>query len=259
VFRQGGYTVDDRGKWIFAMKKARLLSYMNVSIASAIGMLGLCSQADAGIVYFDVNPDLSLTDASPGRFGDINLDTGTYLLGSTSGNSFSIDPLSGGFASFSGSLISALGDKGFYGVSYSRGHAISGSLVDPSIDRNFYATINQIFFEIDEATGATFLPLRLDAGGGSYSYGWVQGFDFGTHIVITGFAFEKNFNTAILAGDVGSPSAVPEPGSLAVISGLFGLVVAANRRARKQNQPSMPEALTDLASGAKGVEKLRAS
>ena len=38
-----------------------------------------------------------------------------------------------------------------------------------------------------------------------------------------------------------------------------GIPFAANRRTRKQNQPSMPEALMDLASGAKGVEKLRDS
>jgi hypothetical protein len=76
--------------------------------------------------------------------------------------------------------------------------------------------------------------------------------------IVTGFAFEKNVNTPILAGDTGSPAAaVPEPGSLAVVSGLFGLVVAANRRSRKRNEPSAPDALLNLASGASGVQKLR--
>jgi hypothetical protein len=246
------------------MKKTRLVSYMNVSVASAMGMLGLCSQADAGIVYFDINPDLSLANISEnpdsvGKFGNINLDTETYTLGATSGNSFTLD-LYYTFSRFTGSNIFGFGEgPAAYGITVSRGHSISGSLVNPTRQEDFFPNVRQIFFADSETNGFTFLPLRLDAGGGNYNYGWVQGFDFGTHIVITGFAFEKDLNTPILAGDTGSPSAVPEPGSLAVISGLFGLVVAANRRARKQNQPSMPEALMDLASGAKGVEKLRDS
>ncbi|MFN6300839.1 MAG: hypothetical protein ACK42H_01465 [Planctomycetota bacterium] len=239
------------------MKKARLLSYMNVSVASAMGMLGLCSQADAGVVYFDVNPDLSLTGSAIGRFGSINLDTGTYTLGSSTGNSFDMD-LYYGDARFSGNNISALGVF-VYGVTVSRNQSISGSLADPTLQRRFASSLNQTFFAANETAGPTFHPLRLNVGSGNYNYGWVQAFKSGQALVITGFAFEKNVNTPILAGDVGSPSAVPEPGSLAVISGLFGLVVAANRRARKQNQPSMPEALMDLASGAKGVEKLRDS
>lgn len=223
-----------------------------------MGMLGFCSQADAGVVYFDVNPDLPL-DSAVGQFGNINLDTGTYTLGSTSGNSFSFDTSNGRSDTFSSSNIFAFGDFGTYSVSLYRGDSISGSLEDPSMGRGFFATMTHVTFGDDEASGPTFLPLRLDAGGGNYNYGWVQGFGFGSNITITGFAFERDFNTPILAGDTGSPAAVPEPGSLAVISGLFGLVVAANRRARKQNQPSMPEALMDLASGAKGVEKLRDS
>jgi hypothetical protein len=246
------------------MKKTRLVSYMNVSVASAMGMLGLCSQADAGIVYFDINPDLSLTDISEnpdslGKFGNINLDTETYTLGATSGNSFTLD-LYYGSSRFTGSNIFGFGEgPAAYGITVSRGHSISGSLVNPARQENFFPNVRQIFFDDSETNGFTFHPLRLDVGGGNYNYGWVQAFRSSSGLVITGFAFEKNFNTPILAGDVGSPSAVPEPGSLAVISGLFGLVVAANRRARKQNQPSMPEALMDLASGAKGVEKLRDS
>jgi hypothetical protein len=84
----------------------------------------------------------------------------------------------------------------------------------------------------------------------------VQILELGTTYIITGFAFEKDVNTMILAGDTGA-AAVPEPGSLAVVSGLFGLMVAANRRARKRNEPSAPDALLNLASGARGVQKLR--
>ena len=40
--------------------------------------------------------------------------------------------------------------------------------------------------------------------------------------VITGFAFEKDLNTAILAGDQGGPAAVPEPGTWAAAALLAG-------------------------------------
>lgn len=237
------------------MLRTRMLSYMNVSVASAMGMFGFCAQADAGVVYFDVDPDLSLTGSAIGRFGSINLDTGTYTLGSSTGNSFVMD-LYYGDGRFSGNNIAALGVS-VYGVTVSRNQSISGSLADPTLQRSFSTYLNQTFFAANETAGPTFHPLRLNAGSGNYNYGWVQAFKSGSALVITGFAFEKNVNTPILAGDVGSPSAVPEPGSLAVISGLFGLVVSANRRARKQNKTSMPDTLMDLASGAKGVMKLR--
>jgi hypothetical protein len=84
----------------------------------------------------------------------------------------------------------------------------------------------------------------------------VQIFSSEVGLTVTGFAFEKDLNTPILAGDTGA-AAVPEPGSLAVVSGLFGLMVAANRRARKRDEPSAPESLLNLASGASGVQKLR--
>lgn len=241
------------------MVKTRLISYMNVSVASAMGMFGLSSHADAGVVFFDVNPDLPL-ESAVAHFGNINLDAGTYTIGSTSGNSFSFDTTDARVDTFSSSNIFALGDFGTYSVSLYRGNIISGSLEDPAINgRGFFATMTHVTQGDDEATGPTFLPLRLDAGSGNYNYGWVQVFGFGSNITITGFAFERDLNTPILAGDTGSSAAIPEPGSLAVISGLFGLLVATNRRARKQSQPSMPDALMDLASGAKGVETLRAS
>ncbi|MFN6340043.1 MAG: hypothetical protein ACK41W_15125 [Cyanobacteriota bacterium] len=62
-----------------------------------------------------------------------------------------------------------------------------------------------------------YAALRIDAGGGTFNYGWVSiNYDTaGPTATISGFAFEDQVNTAILAGDQGGPAAVPEPGTWA--------------------------------------------
>ena len=117
-------------------------------------------------------------------------------------------------------------------------------------------------------TQSGFAPLRIDAGGGNYNYGWVEvtvvsGNTYsppylGTvDVTVTGFAFEDQFNTAILAGDQAAPPPCPNP--------------APGRRRRtlrpcRRRPPAPPpreksrrlDALLNLASGARGVEKFRA-
>jgi hypothetical protein len=119
-------------------------------------------------------------------------------------------------------------------------------------------------------TQSGFAPLRINAGGGNYNYGWVEvtvtsGNIFsppymGTvDVTVTGFAFEDQLNAAILAGDTGGgPAPVPEPGTMAVGAGLFALAVGAHLRRRREKKAAASEALLNLAAGARGVEKFRA-
>jgi len=232
------------------MKKAKLLSYSKITaITSAMSALISQGSAEAGVVYFDVNVagccDLQIINPEVGNVG--------YSVESQ-GNSFSIKPQYGGFFDFSGDPIGVFADKGFYITPISRGTPISSAMIQGEFE---FTSLGMVGFSYEsEPEGPTFFALRLDAGSGNYNYGWVQILELGTTYIITGFAFEKDVNTMIVAGDTGA-AAVPEPGSLAVVSGLFGLMVAANRRARKRDEPSAPESLLNLASGASGVQKLR--
>jgi hypothetical protein len=242
------------------MKTLKLLSYSKITaISSAVSALISQGSAEAGIVFFDVNPDLNLPIFANTVFGEIDLNTETYSRGSNTGSLFRFTPNPSSFYMSSGGGISLLVDNGLYGTyaaSVSRASQISGALVGGSF--GFAVGSDGSRTAQNEASGATFIPLRLDVGGGNFNYGWVQIFSGVGTYTVTGFAFEKNVNTPILAGDTGGPAAaVPEPGSLAVVSGLFGMLVAANRRARKRNDASAPDSLLNLASGARGVQKFR--
>jgi hypothetical protein len=236
------------------MKNVKLLSYSKITaIAGAVSALISQGSADAGIVYFDVNPDLQVSNSIT-VFGEIDLNAGTYTLGSQLGSAFGFLPVSPFFYMASGGGIQFLVENGYSAVAVNRNSEISEALIGGNFD--FLTTSGPSSTAGSETLGPTFIPLRLDVGGGGVNYGWVQIFSSEVGLTVTGFAFEKDLNTPILAGDTGA-AAVPEPGSLAVVSGLFGLMVAANRRARKRDEPSAPESLLNLASGASGVQKLR--
>ena len=242
------------------MKKLKLLSYSKITaISSAVSALISQGSAEAGIVFFDVNPDLNLPIFANTVFGAIDLDTETYIRGSNSGSRFSFAPNPNNFYMGSAGGITLLVENGLfaaYAASVYRDREISAALIANSF--SFAVGSDGSRTAGSEASGRTFIPLRLDAGGGNFNYGWVQIFSNGGTYTVTGFAFEKDVNTKILAGNTGgSAGAVPEPGSLAVVSGLFGMLVAANRRARKRNDASAPDSLLNLASGARGVQKFR--
>ncbi|MGA0901106.1 MAG: PEP-CTERM sorting domain-containing protein, partial [Luteolibacter sp.] len=91
-------------------------------------------------------------------------------------------------------------------------------------------------------TNSGFAPLRIDAGGGNYNYGWVEvtvvsGNTFsppylGTvDVTVTGFAFNSNVNEAIEAG------AIPEPSTVACLL-LGGSAFAFSRRRRLEQKQS---------------------
>ncbi len=161
------------------MKKLKLLSYSKITaISSAVTALISQGSAEAGIVFFDVNPDLQISPTEVANFGDIDLVSETYVSGATTGNFFGIRAISN-FFYFSGGGVDTLLYDGNYLEIRSRDAVISSSL--PPGFYSFGPASSRAQTSANETLGATFLALRLDAGGGDYSYGWVQVLDFDTH------------------------------------------------------------------------------
>jgi|GEM_PF-1545927 len=241
-----------------AKQSARLGAYLAAGFAASMG----ASEADAAIVYFDVNPDQTFGLDDTLNFGNINLGTGTYALNNTSGSTFGLTfPVGGyGYDSMVGNLR-PLGNIEW---------GFSGNYEPFNVDR--LALNNSISGTSGWSWGATpsavllggyggadgnwgfsgpgdsksgFAPLRINAGGGNFHYGWVEvttqaGNIFsppylGTATVtVTGFAFEDQVNTAINAGAVPEPSTVALAGVAALVLG--GSAYVRSRRRREEAQ-----------------------
>jgi len=251
-------------------RSSRLTSYSKVAVGS-LAAASAAGSAEAAIVYFDVNPAQTSVPNSTLSFGSINLGTGTYTLNGLSDTSFGLY-----FSSFNGGLsgyLSTIGSAEWgYTTPYIERLALNDGISGASA-WSWNAPPNGYLFtgyigdsgnwgftgNDDSKTG--FAPLRIDAGGGNYNYGWVSiNYDTtGPTATISGFAFEDQINTAILAGDQGGgPAPVPEPGTMAVGAGLFALAVGAHLRRRREKKAAASDALLNLAAGARGVEKFRA-
>ncbi len=252
-----------------------LSAYTKVTVSSLVAASAV-GTTEAAIVYFDVNPDQTLigNDLPYVTFGNIDLSTGVYSL-AYGGNFFSIFIASNGNLSsgaYAGTVQWGLSPTDYSGSTplqptrvQKLAFGTSISDISPSIgswvDYGPYMLFNGEGPWV--GGGNAYAPLRINAGGGDYNYGWVN-INFtdngsgASSSIITGFAFEDQFNTAILAGDQGGPAAVPEPGTMAVGAGLFALAVGVHLRRRREKKAAASDALLNLASGARGVEKFRA-
>jgi hypothetical protein len=249
-----------RSRKFAAKQSARLGAYFATGVAASTGAT---SEADAAIVFFDVSPDKTINAGQQMRFGDINLGTGSYTFGSTTAPEFSLYFTGPGTSLYNGSSGAGYIDWGLdvsgdvLKLSYS-------AAINPTAITNWSGSYNYLTQGGSGPwTGGAnaYAALRIDAGGGNYNYGWVSiNYDTtGPTATISGFAFEDQIDTAILAGDTGGgPAPVPEPGTMAVGAGLFALAVGAHLRRRREKKAAASEALLNLAAGARGVEKLRA-
>ena len=193
------------------------------------------SEADAAIVYFDVNPDRIIFSPNSLYFGSINLGTATYSLGATTAPSFSLaTPFSGSGPTFGGTQIQAGAGSGYYTFRLSYGATISAATI-PDSDWSFN-TYSGYWLSGDSG----YIPLRMVLGGGNYNYGWAQVSvaTNGGSITVSGFAFESTANTAIQAGN-----AVPEPSTVA-LAGVAALVLggSAYMRSRRRREAEQKEA-----------------
>ena len=259
----------------------RLPAYTKVTVSSLVAASAV-GTTEAAVIYFDVNPDQTLIGNNSDfvTFGDIDLSTGTYVTGTYPaawvGNFFSIGMdfagrlragLYGGTVQWGLSPTDYSGLTPFNPIRIQKmAFGTSISDISPSIG----SWVNNGEYMLYNGSGPwvgggnAYAPLRINAGGGNYNYGWVNinftdNTDETSSSIITGFAFEDQINTAIFAGDQGGgPAAVPEPGTMAVGAGLFALAVGAHLRRRREKKAAASDALLNLAAGARGVEKFRA-
>ena len=260
-----------RSRKFTAKQSARLGAYFATGVAASVAAP---SEAEAAIVYFDVNPDRVLVGSSFGyaTFGSINLGTATYTSGSTAGDYFSIGMDFGGdlfSGHYQGNVQWGLSGVNYGGFQPTRVQKMAYGTSISSISPSIGSWVNYGPYMSYNGTGPwagggnAYAPLRINAGGGDYNYGWVN-INFvdngnGTSTsTITGFAFEDVVNTAILAGDQGgAPAAVPEPGQVAASLLLLTGVAGYFAYRRRVGAATEPKALHDLALGARGIAGFR--
>lgn len=232
--------------------KASLKSWrLNTYLAAGVGVSAtLSTQAEAAIVYFDVNPDQTFGITDTLNFGAINLSTGTYALNDTSGTTFGLKS-----DSYDNGLyvdLKPLGNVqwGYNGSNYVERLALNENITVASAINWGAVPLATLFGGyvgydgnwglVPDETKTGFAPLRIDAGDGNYNYGWVEvsvvSGDFNSppymetvNVTVTGFAFNTNVNEAIQAG------AVPEPSTVACLL-LGGSAFAFSRRRRPAGQ-----------------------
>jgi len=232
-----------RSRKFTTKQSARLGAYFAAGVGAS---MAVSSDADAAIVFFDVNPDQTFSLDGTLNFGNIDLGTGTYSLNSTAGTNFGLtfpgsygglvgylNPLGNIEWGFSGSYVErlSLNDSISGASAWSWGSTPAAFLLG-----GYGAYDGNWGFSGPNETKTGFAPLRFDTGGGNYYYGWAEitaqaGNIFsppyvGTvTVTVSGFAFESDLNAAILAGDQGGgpgPEPIPEPGTWAAAALLLG-------------------------------------
>lgn len=231
--------------------KPKSSSCLNAYLAVGIGATAtLPTFADAGIVYFDVDPDHSIGLDGTVNFGNIDLGTGSYLLNDTSGVTFGLT-----FPGESGGLFGDLNPIGNIEWGYTGGSVERLTTVDiisasspwswaaapaAHLISGYVGGDGNWGFSAPGDSSTGFAPLRINAGGGNYQYGWaeittVAGNIYSppylgtSSVTISGFAFNTNLNEQIEAG------AIPEPSTVTCLL-LGGSAFAFSRRRRMEAQ-----------------------
>lgn len=217
------------------MKNNAMPSRFWSGYASALGGLAVASaapSADASILYTDI-VDLTMSTVNE----NINFDldhsgAGPYavLNGNTAGDDFQLR------STGSTDVTTALS----FGSNQMAGYYLSKLSAGATIDAGQPWNGGVSYFEFFD-TGAwqggadAYLGLRINSGAG-FNYGWahVSYDDAANTMTLKEFAIEQTLNTAITAGDVGTPAnATPEPSSVLLVAlGLGGMALRRRRAAQ---------------------------
>ncbi len=226
-----------RSRKISSKQSARLGAYLATGVASS---MGVSSDAEAAIIFFDVDPDITLTvyGSSYVTFGNINLSTGTYDLNSNNGLRTTLSLNASGWSTF-GDLQFALAN----GTS----DALRLNYGDVHFTPPVYSWGSSVGSYGAWASGGSGY-LGVITGGGSvenWNFGWMAlnyvAAGGASTLTISGFAFQSVPGTAILAGQGGpGPAPIPEPGTWAAAALLLG--GAAYARWRKRRDEAQKEA-----------------
>jgi len=248
------------------------MSNPSLKIAASSLLVAGSSPVAAAIIVFDINPNVTLGQPiwfEP-NFADGTLNTSAgdanqtpFLNGRPSfGLSLSSSQLDGPTFLFSGDGISAGGSNVFIGTMpfYIPGYgsypysvfgyriaslafgtevrSASGVFPSHSISGNVANFSN----------GTSYVALIRSVGLAEDQYGWLELTGDGSGgIVATRFAFDTQINAAwVYAGDTG---AIPEPSTLGLVGGLFGLVAAAHLRRRQLKKAAASDKFLALAAG----------
>lgn len=250
------------------------MSKPSLKLAATSLLVAGSSPVTAAVIVFDIDPNVTL--GNPIWF-EPNFDTGalnqsTGIANQTPfanglpsfGLSLSSNELDGATFLFSGQGISAGGSNviigsqynpyGFYGnyyvnVSQNRISSLTlGTEIRSASDVYAYGNIKGRVSSF--SNGTSYVALIRTVSPTEHQYGWLELTGDGSGgIVATRFAFDTQINAAwVYAGDAG---AIPEPSTLGLVGGFFGLVAAAHLRQRKLKQKSASDKFLALAAGEK--------
>jgi len=247
------------------------MSKPSLKLAATSLLVAGSSPVMAAVIVFDIDPNLTLGNPiwfEP-NFADGTLNTSTGLAEQSPfhngrpsfGLSLSSSEPDGPTFLFSGDGISAGGDSVVVGAEYDplsgyNFNVFDGRITSLTLGADLRSSYSIYAYETIKgnvanfSNGTSYVALIRTVSLTERQFGWLELMGDGSGgIIATRFAFDTQINSAwVYAGDAGT---IPEPSTLGLVGGLFGLVAAAHLRRRKLKQVAASDKFLALAAGEK--------